>query len=181
MRFIFALFIIIPIIEMWGLIKVGSWLGAGATVFLVFLTAMVGIALLKRQGASTLLRAQQRSAQGEIPIQEVVEGVFFAVGGALLLTPGFFTDFIGFCCLIPGLRQLIIAWGLKNISAIGPGAPGFGFSAGGQSNSFSFSSSFESQTGGVDNRASSASSATEGQVIDGEYSREAKPTDKLVK
>ncbi len=102
------IFVVLPILEMWLLIAVGSRIGALPTIGLVLLTAMIGLALLRRQGARALVRANQRMNQGEIPVQEMVEGIFLAVGGALLLTPGFFTDALGFACLIPGLRQLLI-------------------------------------------------------------------------
>ena len=115
MKLFLAIFIITPIIEMYLLIKVGGLIGAWPTIGLVFLTAMIGLALLRQQGISTLVRAQRRMVSGEIPAQELVEGIFLAVGGALLLTPGFMTDAIGFCCLIPGIRQLIILWGVRNI------------------------------------------------------------------
>ncbi len=103
------LFIGMPVLEMYLLIKVGGVIGALPTIGLVVLTAMVGLALLRRQGMSTLFHAQQKLDSGELPLQEVVEGIFLAVGGALLLTPGFVTDFIGFCCLIPGLRHRILS------------------------------------------------------------------------
>ncbi|TVZ39978.1 UPF0716 protein FxsA [Alteromonadaceae bacterium 2753L.S.0a.02] len=115
MRVFTLLFIVIPILEMWLLITVGSVIGALPTIGLVFLTAMMGLALLRQQGFSTLIRAQTRMQQGELPASEMIEGIFLAVGGALLLTPGFFTDALGFCCLIPGLRQIIISWGMKHI------------------------------------------------------------------
>jgi UPF0716 protein FxsA len=102
------LFILIPILEMWLLIQVGSHIGALATIGLVLLTAMIGLALLRQQGFATLLRANQKMEAGQLPAQEIVDGLFLAVGGALLLTPGFFTDAIGFICLIPGLRKLLL-------------------------------------------------------------------------
>ncbi len=108
MRVLFLLFVVMPIVEMVILIKVGGMIGALPTIVMVLLTAMVGLALLKRQGMSTIMHAQQKMDSGELPVNEIVEGVFLAVGGALLLTPGFVTDSIGFCCLLPGLRHLII-------------------------------------------------------------------------
>lgn len=107
------LFVIIPVVEMWVLIEVGSKIGALTTIGLVLLTAMLGVALLRMQGVSTLMRANQRMQAGEMPAQEMIEGLFLAVGGALLLTPGFITDAIGFVCLIPGLRQIVIGRVLK--------------------------------------------------------------------
>jgi UPF0716 protein FxsA len=107
------LFVIMPVVEMWVLIEVGSEIGALTTIGLVLLTAMLGLALLRQQGVSTLMRANQRMQSGQLPAQEMVEGIFLAVGGALLLTPGFITDGVGFACLIPGLRQIIIGRLLK--------------------------------------------------------------------
>lgn len=109
------LFIVIPVVEMWVLIQVGSRIGAWTTIGLVLLTAMIGLALLKRQGLATLMRANRRMEAGEMPAQEMVEGIFLAVGGALLLTPGFITDALGFCCLIPGVRQVLIGRLLNNV------------------------------------------------------------------
>lgn len=108
MRFLFLIFIIIPIIEITVLIQVGQAIGAWYTVGLVVLSAFIGVNMLRRQGLSTMARAQQRMNQGEVPGQEMVEGIVLAVGGALLVTPGFVTDVIGFSCLIPGVRQAVV-------------------------------------------------------------------------
>ncbi len=105
MRFLFVLFIIVPIVEITLLINVGQAIGAWNTVGLVLLSAFIGVNMLRYQGFSTLSRAQQRMSVGELPGREMVEGIVLAVGGALLLTPGFVTDVIGFLCLIPYTRQ----------------------------------------------------------------------------
>lgn len=102
------LFILVPVIEIWVLISVGSVIGAFPTILLILSTAFIGLALLRQQGFSTLFRMQQRMQMGEVPAGEVIEGVVLAVGGALLLTPGFVTDAIGFLCLIPVTRQAMI-------------------------------------------------------------------------
>jgi len=115
-RFVLLLFVVIPVIEMWLLIKVGGIIGALPTIGLVLLTAMIGLALLRQQGFSTLMRARSKMEGGQLPASEMIEGLFLAVGGALLLTPGFFTDAIGFACLLPGIRQVIIAWGVRQFS-----------------------------------------------------------------
>ena len=99
------IFMLVPIVEMWILIEVGGWIGALPTIALVVLTATLGLSLLKRQGLSTLMRARKKMDQGSIPASELVSGVMIAVGGALLLTPGFVTDAIGFALLIPQTRQ----------------------------------------------------------------------------
>jgi UPF0716 protein FxsA len=102
------LFVVTPIFEMLLLIEVGSKIGALNTVGLVLLTAMIGLALLRKQGLDTLLRANQKINSGEVPAQEMAEGLALAAGGALLLTPGFITDGIGFCLLLPFTRQLLV-------------------------------------------------------------------------
>ena len=112
---IFAvLFLIIPIIEIYLLIKVGEIIGALPTIILVVLTAVIGAGLLRQQGLSTLARFQQNLSTGKLPAQELVEGILLAVGGALLMTPGFVTDTIGFLCLIPFSRKFIAATIIKN-------------------------------------------------------------------
>lgn len=108
MRILFLLFIIVPVIEMWLLIKVGSLIGAFPTIALVLLTAVIGVALLRRQGLSTLIRGNQKLEQGQLPAEEMVEGLILAVSGALLLTPGFVTDFVGFLGLLPYTRRAIV-------------------------------------------------------------------------
>ena len=102
------LFMLIPIIEMWILIEVGGWIGALPTIGLVVLTATIGLSLLKQQGLSTLLRARRKMDEGAIPASELVSGVMIAVGGALLLTPGFVTDALGFALLIPQTRKWLL-------------------------------------------------------------------------
>jgi len=102
------LFLVIPISEVYLLIEVGSVIGAGWTILLVVMTAVVGVNLLRQQGLSTLMRANRSMSQGQIPAMEMMEGLFLAVGGALLITPGFFTDIIGFICLLPFTRREII-------------------------------------------------------------------------
>jgi UPF0716 protein FxsA len=110
MRFGLLLFITIPIFEMYLLIVVGSRIGALPTIGLVVLTATIGLWLLRMEGFATLMRLQERLNQGEIPGQELLEGVMLLIGGALLLTPGFFTDGVGFVCQLPGLRKPLAKW-----------------------------------------------------------------------
>lgn len=130
MRLGLFFFIAIPILEMYLLIQVGSRIGALPTIGLVVLTATIGIWLLRMQGLATLARLQSRLNQGEIPGQELLEGIVLLVGGALLLTPGFFTDGLGFVCLLPGLRKPLAEWLIRRgmIGAIninGGGGPNY--------------------------------------------------------
>ena len=110
MRNALILFITVPLVEMIILIEVGGLIGAIPTVGLVVLTATIGLWLLKLEGIATLARVQEKLNQGQIPETELLEGIMLLVGGALLLTPGFITDAMGFTCLLPGLRRPIARW-----------------------------------------------------------------------
>ena len=125
MRFALLLFIVMPIVEMWLLITVGGHIGAMNTIFLVMLTALVGIGLLKRQGFATLWRGQEKLQQGQVPAQEMIEGIVLAVSGALLLTPGFVTDVIGFLGLLPLTRILAVKAMLSKFFIINASAANF--------------------------------------------------------
>lgn len=104
-----AIFLLVPIIEIYLLIQVGQVIGAGWTIFLVVATAVIGVALLKVQGLSTLNRAQQKMQANELPAREILEGMGLVVAGALLLTPGFFTDAVGFFLLFPPTRIWLVS------------------------------------------------------------------------
>lgn len=113
------IFIVMPVIEMWLLITVGQHIGAMPTIGLVLLTAAVGYALLKQQGFATLFRARQKLESGELPAEEMAEALVLAVSGALLLTPGFFTDTIGFLGLIPMTRRYLIRNAISKMNVSG--------------------------------------------------------------
>ncbi|HGS4861089.1 TPA: FxsA family protein [Vibrio cholerae] len=120
------LFIAVPVIEIALFIQVGSVLGVWPTIGLVLLTAIVGASLVRSQGLRTLLTVQQRLAQGQLPAQQILEGVMLAVAGVLLLTPGFFTDILGLMILLPAPRaylakQLMSRVVVGNIHASGAG------------------------------------------------------------
>ena len=109
MKYFLPSFIVLPILEMYILIEVGGFIGALNTIGLVLLTALLGLILLRQQGFRTLLNARNKLMQAELPTEELVTGIFLAVGGALLLTPGFVTDFIGFMCLLPFTRSFLMS------------------------------------------------------------------------
>ncbi|EJL6262814.1 membrane protein FxsA [Vibrio cholerae] len=120
------LFIAVPVIEIALFIQVGGVLGVWPTIALVLLTAIVGASLVRSQGLQTLLAVQQRLAQGQLPAQQILEGVMLAVAGVLLLTPGFFTDILGMLVLLPAPRaylakQLMSRVVVGNIHASGAG------------------------------------------------------------
>jgi UPF0716 protein FxsA len=105
------MFIAIPIIEIGLFIQVGGWIGLWKTLAIVVLTAVIGTALLRAQGMAALARLQANVNSGQNPMDPIVNGALILVAGILLLTPGFFTDAIGFCLLIPPIRSLVIKWG----------------------------------------------------------------------
>ena len=109
-RILLLLFLLVPLLEIYLLIKVGGIIGAIPTISLVVFTAVLGALLLRFQGFSILQRVRLTLARGEIPAIEMLEGVVLLVSGAMLLTPGFFTDTLGFLCLIPSLRRRLISW-----------------------------------------------------------------------
>lgn len=108
MPLLFILFIFVPLVEIWGILTVGSWIGAWPTMAVIVLTALAGSTLLKQQGLHTLTKARSKLDAGEIPIHEILEGLLLAVAGALLLTPGFFTDIVGVFLLLPPGRAVLI-------------------------------------------------------------------------
>jgi UPF0716 protein FxsA len=99
------LFLIVPLVEIYVLIQVGGVIGALWTVILVVLTAVLGGGLMRFQGLTTFLRFRNRLDVGELPAEELVEGILLLLAGALLLTPGFVTDAVGFALLVPPLRR----------------------------------------------------------------------------
>ena len=117
MRYLLPTFIVLPILEMYVLIKVGGNLGALNTVLLVLLTALIGVALLRIQGFRTLMNAKNKLGMAQLPAEEIITGIFLAIGGALLLTPGFITDIFGFLCLIPSTRRIFLKLFLNNLSS----------------------------------------------------------------
>ena len=112
-RYLLILFLTVPLIEIYFLIEVGEVIGAWPTVLLVVFTAVLGVWLLRWQGLSTLTRVQTSLEHGELPAQAMLEGMLLLVAGALLLTPGFVTDSVGFLILVPPLRQRLAGWLLQ--------------------------------------------------------------------
>lgn len=128
---LFVIFLLVPLFEIYLLLEVGSMIGVGWTVFAVVFTAILGAGLVRMQGFSTLNRIRSQMDRGELPAMELFEGVFLLVAGALLLTPGFFTDAVGFACLTPPFRRAVIRYLIRRGIVIhhdrtGPGGPGTG-------------------------------------------------------
>ncbi len=104
---------------MYILIEVGGIIGAWPTIGLVVLTAVIGVGLIRAQGFQTLTRGIARLDAGEIPATEMVEGVMLALAGALMVTPGFVTDAVGFVLLTPPLRRRLAMELLRRLVARG--------------------------------------------------------------
>lgn len=155
MRGLFLLLIVIPIAELMLLLEVGSRIGLLPTLAIVIGTAFMGLYVLRRQGFSTLTRAQRRLQAGESPAQELIEGVMLAVAGVLLLAPGLITDTIGFILLFPWLRRGLARYLIRrgSFNAFGAGNAGAGFT--------------------VFRAGSWSQDAAEGDILDGEFIREA--------
>jgi len=110
----FFIFICLPTLEIYLLIKVGGHVGALNTVALIFLTAIIGIYFAKHQGIQTLKSGMVNLYQNKMPIYEMMSGASIAIAALLLIVPGFFTDFLGFLLLIPFTRRILFSLTLKN-------------------------------------------------------------------
>ena len=114
MNSFFLLFIGLPALEIFLLIKIGGQVGALNTLALIFLTAIVGIYFAKLQGVQTLKSGMVNLYQNKMPIYEMMSGASIAVAALLLIIPGFFTDLIGFLLLIPITRKIFFKLAFKN-------------------------------------------------------------------
>ena len=107
------LFILIPLLEIWLFILLGGFIGVYPTLFIILLTAILGTFLVKTQGINVLKEIQSKFNELENPTEPIAHGAMILFAGALLLTPGFFTDTIGFLLLLPKVRKSAFFW-LKN-------------------------------------------------------------------
>ncbi|CAM4359341.1 FxsA family protein [Paenibacillus tarimensis] len=105
-KWILLAIVIIPAIEIWGILRMGSWIGGTATFLLILLTGVIGAYLARKEGRKALLEAQRQMQSGQIPGRTLLDGICIVIGGVLLLTPGFITDAVGFSLLIPPTRMM---------------------------------------------------------------------------
>ena len=145
---ILIVLVVIPIIEIAVFIEVGGSVGVWNTVAIIFITAMIGAALLRQQGLQTLHKIQQSLAQNQFPVREMFDGLCLLIAGAFLLTPGFVTDGIGSLLFLPPFRAALGLLALRHATIHASG------------HSESHHSSF----------SASHSQAPQDGVIDGEYS-----------
>ncbi|WP_444996076.1 FxsA family protein [Aliikangiella sp. IMCC44359] len=107
LQLLLLIFILIPLIEIGVFIQVGDIIGLTSTLIIVFVTAIIGINLLKQQGLKTWFEIQKKMNSGQIPAKELASAAQILFAGGLLLTPGFVTDIVGFTLMIPNVRLLI--------------------------------------------------------------------------
>ncbi|WP_166424471.1 FxsA family protein [Paraglaciecola sp. 20A4] len=146
---LFLLFVLIPIVEISLLISVGEQIGGWNTVAIVIATALIGSYIVRQQGLTTLINAQQKMQQGVAPGQEVAEGLLLVIAGVMLVTPGFITDIIGFLFCLPMTRPLIAKGLLAKLSMQVVGQTQGGFSG----------------------QQGSANRSANGDIIEGEFER----------
>lgn len=140
---LFLIFVAVPIVEIGLFIQVGGAIGLWPTLAIVILTALAGTTLMRAQGMSTLQRLQSSLSDGTNPADPMAQGAMILVAGVLLLTPGFFTDAVGFALLIPPVRVALMGWIKSRMTA----------------STFSFSS----QSSATPNRPSNGDQTVEGQ------------------
>jgi len=109
-------FIAVPLLEIALLIKAGNSLGFWPTLSIVIFTAVLGTVMLRWQGLSVMMRAEETLRKGRMPVESVADGVFLLLAGAFLLTPGLLTDGIGFAFLVPGVRRWLGSKILRGLS-----------------------------------------------------------------
>lgn len=106
---LFFLFVTVPVIELFLFLVLGQRIGLGATFAIVLLTGFLGAYLAKSQGLKAIARYQESLAQGRLPHEAIIDSLLILIAGALLLTPGFLTDAVGFALLTPSIRNVIRA------------------------------------------------------------------------
>ncbi len=129
-RILALLFLVVPILEIYIIIQVGSLVGGWNAIGLMILISIVGAWMVRREGLSLIGRIQRQLSEGSLPTKELVDGLLVATAGALMLTPGFLTDAFGLFCLFPPTRAIIrtvlIARFAGRVQVAGAGFGGFG-------------------------------------------------------
>lgn len=169
-RILFALFIIIPIIEITVLMQVGELIGAWPTVAIVIISAWLGAKYVRQQGLATLQSVQTKMAQGEMPSSEIVTAMMLLFAGVLLVTPGFVTDTFGLLLLIPNVRQALASTVQKKMKNSQGSA--FGANVNFHSTTYSGGNTYENEADNADVFIhKEAISHHQGETIDGDFKR----------
>lgn len=119
---LFIALVVVPLIEIGLFIEVGGWIGLWPTLAIVVLTALIGAALLRHQGLAVLADLEARVRAAEDPRGPILHGLLILVAGIVLLTPGFFTDAVGFLLLVPPVRAWLIRTAGRRIVVAGMAA-----------------------------------------------------------
>lgn len=122
-RLLLLLFILVPILEIYLLITVGSFIGAVPTILLLMLAAITGSYLLRTQGLATLQKMQTTLEQGQLPTEALLEGVLLLLGGALFVVPGFLTDIAALVCVFPASRRYLVRKIIQHLQQIPTSSP----------------------------------------------------------
>lgn len=121
------LFVVLPIVEIYVIIQVGSLIGPWLTIALLILDSLFGAWLVRQQGRGAWRRLNEAMFSGRVPARETIDGALIIFGGALLLTPGFVTDILGFVLLIPPtravVRPLLVRWAGRRMTVSFRGGP----------------------------------------------------------
>jgi UPF0716 protein FxsA len=155
-------FLLLPILEIVGFIQVGDWIGAGPTIGLLLLAAVIGVLLIRHRGLASLSRVQGAALQGDAALNGLLDGVCVVIAGVLLIIPGFLSDLLALVLLIPPLRRVMGRWLVGRLAAGNAfqvfGSAGFSQTGGG----------FQTRTGAGSGPTGPSFQAQPG-VIDGDY------------
>ncbi|RMF45002.1 MAG: membrane protein FxsA [Deltaproteobacteria bacterium] len=115
------IFLIVPALEIYTLLEAGRLIGVWPTIAMILATGIAGAWLARSQGIGLLLQIQKELAEGRMPADKLFDGVLILAGGLVLLTPGFWTDLLGFVCLVPvtrrALKRLLRRWAEMQIAS----------------------------------------------------------------
>ncbi len=116
--YLLFLFTVVPLFELYLLVKVGLYLGAFNTVAIVIFTGIFGAFLAKMEGLRVLYSVQKDLQEGRMPTSQILDGLLILIGAVLLITPGLLTDVVGFILVIPSTRALLKVWLKKQLQKI---------------------------------------------------------------
>lgn len=125
-RLLFALFMVVPLVEIAFFVVIGNAIGLWPTLAGVLLTAIIGSVVLRYQGLALFRQIQETTARGLLPARALADGMMVGIAGVLLLTPGYFTDLMGILLLVPAVRTAIYAFLRSRIQVVTPGMAGYG-------------------------------------------------------
>lgn len=125
-RILFALFMVVPLVEIAFFVVIGNAIGLWPTLAGVLVTAVVGSLVLRHQGFALFREIQETTARGLLPARALADGMMVGIAGVLLLTPGYFSDLLGILLLLPPVRTAIYAFLKSRIQVVTPGMAGYG-------------------------------------------------------